>query len=199
MWRSVGCTGGVLGPDFGAQGLAGVERGHCIWISQRRRGSRWTHGLGDSRHGIALCMEQGPLRQPSGAGAGRWGGLLGVSWVKRLETFLAWAFFRGTEVTAWVTFTQGDRGITIGGFSSAQSCVLWGMLRGYLLFGEGGLQRIVQGDSQKSIPTHGTLSIIRQENDNTHDNRGQVSAQGQVSLNIEACPATKMVSSKARE
>ena len=49
--------------------------------------------------------------------------------------FVSWDVFHNTEfVFGSVVWAQGDKGVPIGGFLSAQLCVLWGVFRESLLF-----------------------------------------------------------------
>ena len=49
--------------------------------------------------------------------------------------FVKWDIFHNTEfVFGCIVMSQGDKGVPIGGFLSAQLCVLWGIFRELLLF-----------------------------------------------------------------
>ena len=49
--------------------------------------------------------------------------------------FVKWDIFHNTEfVFGSIVMSQGDKGVPIGGFLSAQLCVLWGIFQELLLF-----------------------------------------------------------------
>ena len=74
--------------------------------------------------------------------------------------FVKWDVGYNKEFTVGcVTLSQGEKGVPIGGFLSAQLCVLWGMYREGLLLHETSLPLLLDEVLEKWNPSIGSLSL----------------------------------------